>query len=237
MVAEEYYNPSKHPTCWNFRIASKMLIDKWLNDAWEDTLCEIGAGRSVVAEILLSRGASLESLLITDESERMLAYSREFEAHGARLRMASAEHLPLAGCAANLVVASLGDPYNTELFWAEAYRILKPRAQMIFTCPSFEWAAAYRGDAETGFMKAEFALRTGDHVMLPSFIYSGAVQRKMIERIGFTVTAERNVTIGDLSGEVLSPKLCLERGPDGPVVTGYVVEKTTLEKAHQMLSK
>lgn len=56
VVAPEYYDPVRHPTCGNFRRASEILLAKWLSK-FEGIreVCEVGAGKSVVAELLLKK--------------------------------------------------------------------------------------------------------------------------------------------------------------------------------------
>src|ERR1017187_194649 len=91
VVADEYYIPSRHPTCKNFRTGSLMIIAPWLLPAQSDVACEVGAGKSIVAELLLTSGRSLNRLLLTDESARTLEYSRQFEAAGATLKVSGAD--------------------------------------------------------------------------------------------------------------------------------------------------
>ena len=89
-LASEYYDPLRHPTCANFREASDLLLGGWLREysaagAW---ICEVGAGRSTVAEQLAMRNISLNRLTLADSSAEMLAYSREWAARGALLVLA-----------------------------------------------------------------------------------------------------------------------------------------------------
>jgi SAM-dependent methyltransferase len=229
VVADEYYILSRHPTCSNFRTGSTMIIAPWLlRMAVETTACEVGAGKSIVAELLLNNGRSLHKLLITDESARMLEYSRQFEAAGATLKVASAERLPAISGSIDWMVASLGDPYNNSGFWAEASRILKPGGAALFTTPAYDWAKCFRREGESSsaaFNEAEFELMNGRRVRLPSFIYSEEDQLSLVEKSGLIVREVIHITIADLKGEVLSPKLCLYRGSAGPVVTGFLTQK------------
>jgi ubiquinone/menaquinone biosynthesis C-methylase UbiE len=227
VVADEYYIASRHPTCSNFRVASSIILQDWMSSLpTAGTICEVGAGRSVVAEQMLRVGRSLNCLLITDESSLMLAYSREFEAAGAILRVGAAEQLPVESAAMNSVVASLGDSYNNGRFWGEVERILKPGSIGVFTTPAFDWAVRFRTlQTSSDFMHADFELTDGTHVLLPSFIYSESEQLRMLENSGLRAVDVRTVTIADLGHLELSPKLCLESGRDIGVVTGYLFEK------------
>jgi SAM-dependent methyltransferase len=208
-----------------------MIIAHWLPSVAQcAVICEVGAGKSIVAEQLTRRGQRLDQLLITDQSARMLQYSHQFGGAGATLKVADAEKLPLAAGNVDCLVASLGDPYNNSEFWAEAFRVLSMRGNIIFTVPAYDWAEFFRkGARNTDSTKAEFELVDGRHVFLPSFIYPEAAQRANIESSGLKVLDVRYVTLNDLRGEKLSPKLGLDRGPEGAVVTGYFIQKVHRE--------
>lgn len=226
MVADEYYITSRHPTCDNFRTASKAIIASWLCAELQGCeICEVGAGKSVVAEQLLEIGQPLRHLLITDESRRMLAYSEQFEDLGATVRVADATQLPIASASIDLLISSLGDPYNLPAFWAEVARVLRAGGNAIFTTPAYAWAKHFRTKSTQTFAQAEFELLDGSKVLLPSFIYLDYEQRELIRKAGLEVIDTTNITIRDLQGERMSPKLGLDRGPDGEVVSGYLIEK------------
>jgi hypothetical protein len=126
------------------------------------------------------------------------------------------------------LVASLGDPYNSREFWIEVFRVLKPGGTAIFTTPAYEWATCFRRETESSssaVMEAEFELMDGTRVRLPSFIYSEEDQLSLVVESGLIVREVLHTTIADLKGEVLSPKLCLNRGSAGPVVTGFLIKK------------
>lgn len=226
MVAEEYYIPSQHPTCDNFRAASKMIIAAWLKDVSEGAkICEVGAGKSVVAEHLLEHGIPLSHLLITDQSARMLKYSAEFSQFGASLKEADATHLPIAADSVDWLISSLGDPYNLPKFWTEAARVLRSARKAIFTTPAYTWAKHFRADGGKSFKEAEFQLIDGSKVLLPSFIYSDCEQQNLIQTAGLKIISMRHILIRDLEGKKLSHKLGLDRGQAGEVVSGYFIEK------------
>jgi SAM-dependent methyltransferase len=205
-----------------------MILDRWM---WPtptgSTTCEVGAGKSLVAELRIKHGRSLKQLLITDQSSKMLEYSRQFEVAGATLRVATAGDLPLPSDSIEWLVASLGDPYNTETFWTETVRVLKRGGKAVFTTPAYDWAKCFRdvNDNDAGFKEAEFELIDGRRVRLPSFIYSEENQVDLVEKHGLIVNEVCHVTIADLKAEPLSPKLCLQRGPAGSVVSGFLITK------------
>jgi ubiquinone/menaquinone biosynthesis C-methylase UbiE len=88
----------RHPTCQNFRSGSARILADWLPLLPVDSVfCEVGAGKSIVAEQFMNRGLPLDRLWITDQSNRMLDYSRHFEAKGANLLVTDADKLPFTG--------------------------------------------------------------------------------------------------------------------------------------------
>lgn len=225
-VAEEYYIASRHPTCDNFRTASKIIIGFWLPDiSARATICEVGAGKAIVAELLLECGSPLRQLLIIDQSVRMLKHSAQFSKLGASLLEADAACLPIASESVDCLISSLGDPYNLPQFWTEAARVLRSTGKVIFTVPAYTWAIHFRANRTQNFNEAEFDLMDGSKVLIPSFIYADCDQRNMIQAAGFEVIATRQILIRDLEDENLSPKLGLNRGPSGEIVSGYLIMK------------
>ena len=135
-LALEYYDSGRHPTCANFREASRDLLVSWLRELGRpDTrVLEVGAGSSVVSEWLAEDKRSVARFVATDLSLRMLRYSM---AHGsnADFVVCNAQQLPFAAGSFDLVVSSLGDPYNTITFWKEVTRVLTIGSYALFTTP------------------------------------------------------------------------------------------------------
>ena len=227
VVAGEYYNLERHPTCANFRSASGILFRRWLSFfSLPSHICEVGAGKSLLAEILLEQCRSLHSLMLVDESPAMLAHSETYRGAGAVLYIASASALPHPSRTVDWVVSCLGDPYNSESFWREAYRVLKNNGTCFFTTPSYDWAQAFRSAIDPDSMHdAEFELADGSCVSLPSHIYSQEQQIRMIESAGLRVSDVASVSISEISQHLLSPKLIQTRGLTASVATGYVASK------------
>jgi SAM-dependent methyltransferase len=224
LVAKEYYDPARHPTCANFREASGIIFHQWLSQlSDEGRICEVGAGKSLMAEILAEETKSLKRLTLVDESESMLHYSGSLKDAGARLVVASALRLPLDPESFDVVASCLGDPYNCTAFWAEVRRVLKPNGICLFTTPSWEWATAFRDSTDSSSMhNSVFELSDGSRISLPSHIYSEHDQVRLIESVGLTVSDVAHVPLRDLAEQNLSPKLLTSRGGDANVVTGYL---------------
>lgn len=222
-VAFEYYDSRKHPTTANFRQASALLLTSWLRDIPPDggPIVEVGAGDSLLAELLAALGRSLRDVTLTDASEVMLAYSRKWLAHGVRLKIADAASLPAPSGSVALLVAVLGDPYNTPAFWLEAARVLTPEGICLYTTPSYEWSRRFRAAANEPEASAQFEVGTRS-VLVPSFIYPTAEQTEMIGRSGLRVAEIDSVSLDALQEQTVSHKL-LDADGGGEVLTGYKV--------------
>lgn len=227
-VAAEYYDSSRHPTCWNFRIASRRLLRTWLRHYPPGkAMCDVGCGDSLLAELLSKGQRRVDQLILLDASPAMLAYSQKYSKLGARLQLADTEALPLDSGSCDLLVSSLGDPYNKAPFWNEAARVISRSGFVFFTSPSYEWAFAFRRNLPQDLhTRAEFELRDGSRVWLPSYICPESDQIQLIEQAGFRVLQKDQVTLEDLHGETLSPKLSVLKGRTARVVSGYVAIKT-----------
>jgi ubiquinone/menaquinone biosynthesis C-methylase UbiE len=225
-VAREYYDAGRHPTCANFREASRILLSKWLLPlAGSRHVCEIGAGKSIAAEILSNKNRRLDGLTLVDESPCMLSYSKRWIREGASLEIGAASHLPLEDEQVDVLVSCLGDPYNHVSLWREASRVLKHEGVCLYTTPSHDWAKNFRLKTHSYPDSAQFDLLDGTQVLLPSFILPTEKQTALVNLCGLEIRRIAHVLIRDLSGQKLSPKLVLDRGPDASVVTGYRISK------------
>lgn len=228
-IAAEYYDPQRHPTCANFREASAIILRGWLRrfPAQPGLICEAGAGKSLVAELLAELSPSaLTRLLITDAAPSMLGYSSEWESRGVRLAICDASALPVEDGEIALLLSSLGDPYNEPAFWAEVWRTLAPGGRCFYTTPSHEWASAFRASAAgEKALAAAFDLSGDGRVHVPSWIYPEGEQRRLIEGHGLKVEEVWDVRLPELKSDPISPKLQLEGMPNLSVVTGYLVSK------------
>lgn len=227
LVSNEYYDPDRHPTCANFRDASRTVISGFLGDAAIEILqnrVEVGAGASLLAEIVLESGNSLESTYLVDSSMAMLGYSRKYLRHGAVLILGDASCLPFKAESADLIVSSLGDPFNTVDFWQEASRVLRPGGKAIFTTPAYEWAHWYRSGSESDQHSALFELRSGLRVATPSHIYPQTEMTMRFASVGLEVRGYRLVRTDEVVAK-LSHKLLQKSGESAPVLEGYLLGK------------
>jgi SAM-dependent methyltransferase len=207
-VADEYYDASRHPTCANFAELSTRFLSDRLGSRLSrySNILEVGCGRSTIAGLLTSTGTSVEKLTLLDSSPRMLSYSAPWRDRGATLVVADARATKLRGGDYDLIVASLGDPYNGQPFWTEVNRLLAVDGLCLFTTPSHEWAKRFRHD--TDFAYAEFALSDGRAVRVPSHIVSVPAQKALIESCGLEVEQVSSMRVSELTTP-RSPKLLL----------------------------
>lgn len=226
-VAREYYDARVHPTCANFTEASHLLLGAF----WEDIarhlqslgrgadFLDLGCGKSVLAEELIARGQAWRRLVLVDESESMLTYSRGF--NGAELVLAESAQLPLGDASIDLTTAFMGDPFNTEATWQELARVLRPGGLVLFTAPSFAWANAFRasGSGERAG-SALFVVDGTKEVYLPSHVLARPDQEALMRRAGFAPVSHQGVRPAALKGR-LSAKL--KAGID--VAEGYLVRR------------
>src|SRR4051812_31374099 len=86
-LAEEYYDPARHPTSANFRDGSLMLLERSLSlrPSPDGELWDVGAGDSVLAEVLARAGKDLSRVTAVDSSARMLEHSRRWRDLGVEL--------------------------------------------------------------------------------------------------------------------------------------------------------
>jgi SAM-dependent methyltransferase len=221
-IAHEYYNSSRHPTCANFDMLSRRFLEPkifGLSDAVKKTI-DVGAGRSVLASVLARVRSRLDDCVLLDSSPGMLEYSREWEKLGASLMIADITNTGLPQSEFQLLVASLGDPYNTEDFWAEAHRLLSDGGTCLFTTPTPEWAHRFRPPSQK--TNAQFDLANNQSILVPSHIPRPEDQIAMIQRSGFRISEVQSYSSSDVAGP-LSSKLVI--GGEGvaqiPLLRGF----------------
>jgi SAM-dependent methyltransferase len=225
-IAAEYYNVIRHPTCHNFREASINFISSVLCKInTNGIMLEVGAGYSVLGQALSDANIDFRNLILSDSSSAMLTHSEKFLSQGAMALVADATAVPLRSGTIDLIVASLGDPYNTSEFWSEVYRCLVPGGYCLFTTPSFEWASQFRSVKLRELAgRAFFELRDGRSLYVPSLVYSVEGQKSLLGEQRLVIKEVMNVPVNSLRGPI-SDKLRLKEGTVVNPVTGYVVTK------------
>lgn len=226
-VAAEYYDDKLHPTCANFRHLSKLFFKEKLTTYKNGNIIEVGAGKSVVAEILLENDIDISTLTITDLTEEMLGYSNVYMDFGASLSIEDATILQgIDDNTGDLICSSLGDPYNLLLFWETAHRVLKRNGRVLFTTPSYEWALKYRAvESKSGLDEAVFTLSDSSLVYVDSYVYPLPVLKKNIESAGLIVVDVVCYGINYLTQEKISFKIVNIAEGDKPIIVGLEISK------------
>jgi SAM-dependent methyltransferase len=220
-IALEYYDHRRHPTCRDLRELSIRFLGPRLRAGLPDDGClvEVGPGLSVLAPAAAATDA-LSRVILVDSSPRMLSYSSQWIASGARSVVASADATGLQSGTVSLIVSSLGDPYNRPGFWREVARLLKPGGRCLFTMPSFEWSSRFRSHSERHV--AEFLGADGARLLMPSYVNDEVQQISIIEAAGLCVEERKAFGTELLDAEPAPKLLCI--GPGDPVVSAYVVK-------------
>lgn len=222
LVASEYYDPNLHPTCADFREASKKFVEDLLvSDKVQGRIADIGCGWSLLATLLRPASPDIELVLI-DDSDEMLARNicTPVETRRANVQMA-----PFGDAEFDWIFAILGDPYNTLRTWKNIRKALRRGGRCIFIVPSFAWAQAFRtrSDRERrGF--ARFVMSTGREVYLPSLILPPSEQKSLIEEAGLHVDSMSHVPASCIL-KIRSPKIAKILSPDEPILDVYMTKK------------
>jgi len=123
-----------------------------------------------------------------------------------------------------VIVSSLGDPYNCVQFWRETFRLLTVGGVCLFTTPAVEWAAQFRSEGKK--MTAEFLRSDGAIILTRSEILPIKDQIDAISETGFQVQEIRTLTVAELT-RPLSPKLSVAGKHDVETIAlrGLIVSK------------
>jgi SAM-dependent methyltransferase len=231
-LAKEFYDPALHPTTANFRALSLDLLGQALPHLCaRSTVIEIGAARSIFLDIPSIRPVELPVICL-DHSTHMIRHSRQPNQGNLILAIGDAEALPIQASTVDVLVASLGAPYNTLEFWREARRVLKPDARLYFTTPSFEWASVMRPTtAGTGLTEsASYSVRNST-IELLSITYAEEEQIALLAVAGITVVRVLRAPLSWIKQQDRASAVTM-LDENSTVVTGYCC-RPALSKRHQ----
>jgi SAM-dependent methyltransferase len=212
LIAAEYYDEVRHPTCADFRLAGRIYLERLFASApLRGRIAEIGSGKSLVAEFLQ------RDLVLIDKSAGMLAYNGDWKER----RIVDVEEQPFGHQEFDWVIAFLGDPFNSDRTWRNIGESLKPGGRCIFSVPSFVWAMKFRNESELekeGF--AAFEITSGELCFVKSTIRTTQDQFSVISRAGLSGASVDHIRMSELP-IVRSPKLSKTLGSDDPVLDIY----------------
>lgn len=184
-------------------------------------LCDLGAGRTVLGAYLHKTRRPHGLLHIVDQSEAMLSWSRAIAPPPSVFYLLDAEQLDTLGVRFDLIVASLGDPFNTIEMWRAVRRSLAPGGRFLFTTPSFAWAHSFRAaNIDELPSAALFELADGSRHYVPSFVYPPEQQTEIIASAGLEVTGITDFTANEL---LIPPPKIAALAPEAAIVSLFDV--------------
>jgi hypothetical protein len=215
-VAAEYYDSKLHPTCADFRSASKFFLEAFfLGNRPAGRIADIGCGLSLLNDFVS------EDLVLVDSSAQML----DRNDGGAEKRLLNLEKQSFGRSEFDWIFAILADPFNSRAAWKNICSALKDKGRCVFIVPSYYWASEFRSrvwEERSGF--ARFERADGSSVFLPSIVLPQIDQVRLIEAVGMRVISFSHVLVGDLL-EVTSPKILGIVAKDQPILDIYCSEK------------
>jgi SAM-dependent methyltransferase len=215
-VSAEYYNERLHPTCSDFRAASRLYLKQVFEaESPRGRIADIGCGQSLVAEFVT------EDLVLIDESPAMLRLNSGLHEQR-QLNIIEAE---FGKDEFDWIISVLGDPYNGIEAWKNIHAALKVGGRCIFISPSYVWAYNFRLSTNSEVSgKARFDLSSGKTIFVPSTILPAAEQKQLINASGLNVERVEHVVVGNI-GDIKSKKILESLRSDEPVLDIYRVRK------------
>lgn len=220
LLACEYYDSKRHPTCANFRELGLEFFERKLTELIRNravpTILETGAGRSVFVEPTLHSLLSEGKFILQDASREMLEHSDSILSNIEKSLVSDARAIPLADNSADIVISALADPYNDEEFWSEVARLLKQGGDWILSTPSHDWATNFRSGKHS--RNAEFATQSNGTVLVPSETYPPESLIESVANFGGRILEYHARLADDVEG-ILSRKIDL--GENLPIIDCY----------------
>jgi SAM-dependent methyltransferase len=215
-VASEYYDEQLHPTCADFREASRAFLREFFRrEMPRGRIAEIGCGISLLSEL------APDDLVLVDSSAKMLNKNQNM----AEKRLLNVESSSFGEREFDWVFAILADPYNSKAAWQNIARALKHRARALFVVPSHYWASHFRsvaGGERDGF--ARFDRADSSSVFLASAIYSREEQLALIRSADLAVLECNHVPVQAIN-RIRSRKISEFLSNDDPILDSYYVQK------------
>jgi len=191
-IAVDYYDELAHPRTAALRRASEALLAGWIKGNLRQLrrVLEVGAGRGVDLSEVSGSAAVVVGL---DHSMAMLHASSPRSWTSAV--HADAGAMPFLGGSFDLIVASLGAPFNALPFWLEARRLVVPAGCVLLTGPGWAWAEQDRAGTATGIASFDAA---GSLVEVPSLVWPQADQERLVAEAGLRIVAQdsASATVG-----------------------------------------
>jgi hypothetical protein len=158
----------------------------------------------------------------------MLQYSSSLRPLGASLFTLDAEALGQDEFTYDLVICSLGDPYNTPQFWATTASRLTEKGKVIYTTPSKKWAARFRKlEGGINLETANFLLKDGQLVSVQSLILTRPAQIKLAKRASLELLNYETVPLLAIKEGPISRKVTAVLAPTDEILEAYIFQKAS----------
>jgi hypothetical protein len=215
-VASEYYDAELHPTCADFRAASRVFLQTFFSkEKPQGRIADVGCGLSLL------NGFVHENLVLVDSSIRMLRRN----VGPAEKRLVNVEEKGFGSSEFDWVFAILADPFNSIPAWKNIREALRERGRGVFIVPSYCWVSKFRSRVpEERPRLARFVRADKSSVFLPSIVYSRAEQSALIESGGMLLTDFEQVFVRELS-QISSFKISEFLLENDAILDVYCVEK------------
>jgi SAM-dependent methyltransferase len=215
-VASEYYDERLHPTCADFRDASRIFLRAFFQkEKPEGRIADLGCGLSLLREVVLG------SLVLVDSSAQMLGRN----VSAVEKRLADVEASSFGDAEFDWIFAILADPYNSSLAWLNIARALKSGGRCLFIVPSHRWVSQFRSIAsgeQIGY--ARFDRSDNSSVLLPSKVYSQVEQVSLIHSVSMRTIDCGHVFVRELTN-IRSRKISEFLASDDPLLDVYYAER------------
>lgn len=224
-IANEYYDFEKHPTCGAFDELTTTFLESYFGalDIKKKTICEVGAGRSKVAQVLSSNLDHLSSICLMDSSAKMLDWSKLSVHPKIEYQISEASDMHRFGNKYDIIVANLGDPYNTLDFWQSVSKALASDGRCVFTTPSYRWSDSFRKSSSREIEnRALFELADGSSYFVPSFVYDRANQEQMFQKASLKLISYQPLSVDML--KIIPSKIKHLKLSD-PLIECYELER------------
>lgn len=200
LLAREYYERQKHPTCANFAALHAVALDMIGSRVRPgERYLEVGCGMGQLDLV-----ASPYDVVLTDVSEGMLSLARRRTGGLVVCRKMNAFEPDFPACTFAGVACFLADPYNHELFYRAIRNVLKTSGFLLVTVPNHVWASALRRRLNIPLEQTIFIVHGQHTLAVPSITRPVKEQLSLLSRSGYDVVFSTTMNLSVVRGSTPS---------------------------------